>query len=145
MPYSTPQLLNSSTPQLLNLLIDTFMQKFWFLLLVLASSLLSVQSCYYDNEQDLYGGVDGCDTTAVKYSAQVTNLLENNCYACHSVASDVAGSPFDTYETLLPLAQSGKLVERINDAANPMPPTGLMPDCDRLKIEAWVNAGALKN
>ena len=113
--------------------------------MVLASGLLSVQSCYYDNEQDLYGGVNGCDTSAVKYSDQVTNLLENNCYTCHSVASDVAGSPFDTYESLLPFAQSGELVNRINDDATPMPPTGLMPDCDRLKIEAWVKAGAPNN
>lgn len=102
--------------------------------------------CYYDNEERLYSS-DGtvCDTVDVRYNAVVRPLLENNCYSCHSVANNVAGSPFETHPTLKPLADNGRLVQRINDVNTPMPPTGLLPECDRLQIEAWVRAGAQNN
>ncbi len=125
--------------------MQKYMQKFWFPLLLIAGIVLWSNACYYDNEEDLYGGENGCDTTNIKYSAQVTALLENNCYACHSTSNNISGLPFDTYESLLPVAQSGQLVNAINNAGDPMPPTGLLPACDREKIESWVNAGAPKN
>lgn len=121
------------------------MQKIWFSLLVTAGVLFSNYACFYDSEEELYGTTGGCDTTNIRYSVEVQTLLQNNCYSCHTVNSNVSGFPFETYETLLPYAQNGQLVSRINDAGNPMPPTGLLPDCDREKIEAWVNAGAPKN
>ncbi len=103
-------------------------------------------SCYYDNEEDLYGGAGGCDTTSVRYSGEVQNILQNQCYSCHAVSSNVAGSPFDTYATLKPYAEDGTLLSRINTPGpGQMPPTGLMNACDRQKIEAWVKAGALDN
>lgn len=100
-------------------------------------------SCYYDNEVDLYG--TACDTTGVRYSAEITALMANNCNSCHSQAGGT--EPFlDTYQGLKAIADpNGKLVGRTNNAASPMPPTQLLPDCDRNKIKAWVNAGAPEN
>jgi hypothetical protein len=116
-----------------------------FLLLLLA--VFAVPSgCYYDNEEDLYGGPGGCDTTDVRYSVDVLNILENQCYSCHTTSSNVAGSPFETYSALKVYADNGKLVSLINTpGVNQMPPTGLLPECDRRKIEAWVKAGAPDN
>ena len=101
--------------------------------------------CWYDNEETLYGVPGGCDTTSVQYSVQVQNILENNCYSCHSTNSDVAGSPMETYALLKPYVDNGVFRDRITDATNPMPPAGLLPYCERATLEAWLNAGAPDN
>jgi cytochrome c5 len=102
---------------------------------------LSLPNCYFDNEEDLYG-TTGCDTTTVKYSTTVTSILENNCYGCHEGNVDI---PFGTYDQLLPYIQNGKVLDRMRDAQNPMPPTGVLDPCSVNKIAAWVNAGAQNN
>lgn len=101
--------------------------------------------CTYDNEEELYGPVTSCDTTGMRYSVEIKDILQANCYSCHTVASNVSGYPFEDYETLRAYALSGTLVARINDPINPMPQGGLMSLCNREKIAAWVNAGAPNN
>jgi hypothetical protein len=113
--------------------------------LIVAISALLLAHCTYKNEEELYGIPNGCDTTQVRYTTRIIPLLQNNCYACHSTASNVAGLPFDSYESLRPLALNGRLVASINSETNPMPTTGLMPLCDRQVIESWVKAGAPDN
>ncbi|MFN4080846.1 MAG: hypothetical protein ACK4NS_08085 [Saprospiraceae bacterium] len=121
------------------------MKKLVFAALVLALTLaLSTQSaCYYDNEEELYGAGQ-CDTVNIRYSVEVAGILQTHCYSCHSTSSNVAGSPFETYEKLRPYAMSN-LVARMKGTANPMPPSGRLRDCDIAKVEAWVRAGALNN
>jgi len=42
---------------------------------------LILSSCYYDNQESLYGNPNPvCDTTAVKYSTHILPILETNCY-----------------------------------------------------------------
>lgn len=119
---------------------------FCFSLLLVMASVVFTAGCYYDNEEDLYGAPGGCDTTDVRYAGDVLAILQNQCYSCHAVSSNVAGSPFDTYATLKPYAQDSTLLSRINTPGpGQMPPTGLMNACDRQKIEAWIKAGALDN
>lgn len=114
---------------------------FVLLLALLAPST----ACWYDNEEELYGGTGGCDTTNIAYSLEVQNILTNNCYSCHSVSNNVSGFPFDSYAQLKAYADNGKLGASIRDISNPMPPTGLMSECDINRIEAWINAGAPDN
>jgi hypothetical protein len=103
-------------------------------------------SCYYDNEEDLYGTIPGvCDTTAVKYSAYIKPLMESQCTGCHSPTGTVPDYPLHTYDAVKVYVDNGLLVERINDIDSPMPQAGLMPICDRNKVEAWVKAGALND
>ncbi|MCB0527167.1 MAG: hypothetical protein KDC65_01760, partial [Saprospiraceae bacterium] len=108
--------------------------------------LLCVPSgCFYDNEEDLYGtGTTPCDTVNMRYSVEIKQILQDNCYDCHlpSLPATYSGIPFETYDQLKVVALNGQLVERINSAAAPMPQTGLMLPCNREKMEAWVNAGA---
>lgn len=113
------------------------------LLLASIAGLSTQSACYYDNEEDLYG-IAQCDTANIRYSVEVAKILQDNCYSCHSTSSNVAGSPFETYDRLRPFAQSN-LVARMKDAANPMPPLGRLRDCDIAKVEAWVKAGAPNN
>jgi cytochrome c5 len=102
---------------------------------------LSLPNCYYDSEEELYGTAN-CDTTAVKYSTTVNSILENNCYGCHKGTVDI---PFGTYDELKVFADAGTLLNRMRDASNPMPPTGVLDACTINKIDAWVKAGALNN
>lgn len=108
---------------------------------------LVMPDCYYDNEQSLYGEGGGCDTTSISYSQDIVPILDDQCYGCHDAASfTVSGSQFDTYDLLQPYSGiDGSLLLRINDVDSPMPPNGLMDDCLRSKIEAWVKAGAPNN
>lgn len=101
--------------------------------------------CAYDNEEELYGPVESCDTTGMRYSVEIKQILQDNCYSCHTETANISGYPFEDFEILRNYAVTGTLVTRINDHITPMPQSGLMDLCKRQKIEAWVNAGALNN
>lgn len=116
------------------------------LLLFFAFALALPTGCYYDNEEELYGSDPAaCDTAGMSYQNDILPLLQANCYECHTEANNIAGNPFDSYAKLKNYVDAGRVHARINDAALPMPPTGLLSDCNRLKIDAWINAGAPNN
>lgn len=105
-------------------------------------------SCYYNNEEDLYGPdqTTSCDTSGIRYSVEIKKILNDNCNDCHlSTGITYSFIPYENYEQFREVALNGKLVERINDQSAPMPQSGLMDKCSRLKIEAWVKAGAPDN
>lgn len=118
-----------------------------FPLLFFAGVALAPSACYYDNEEDLYGITpDGCDTVGVRFSAEVKAIFNANCAPCHVPGSaQYSGIPLATHTQMEAVAKNGKLVGRINNVSSPMPPSGLMPACDRARIEAWVRAGAPNN
>lgn len=115
-------------------------------LLLMGLTLVFQSACYFDNEEELYGITPGtCDTTAISYSADIKPLIEANCTVCHSPSGVQSATPVDNHADLKILADNGKLVDRTNDAGSPMPQTGLLPECERNMIRAWVNAGAPNN
>ncbi len=120
---------------------------FLLTVLFLSALMLVLSACYYDNEEDLYGdSPTQCDTAGVRYSVEVKSIFDANCAACHVPGnSQYSGIPLQTHAQLEGMAKNGKLVNRINNSASPMPPSGLMPLCDRARIEAWVRAGAPNN
>lgn len=104
--------------------------------------------CYWDNEEDLYGPdpTVNCDTTNIRFSVEIKQIMADHCNTCHlSTGPTYSSIPYETYDQFKAVALNGKLVHRINDVGSPMPETGLMSLCNRLKIEAWVKAGALDN
>ena len=114
---------------------------------------LILSSCYYDNQETLYGNPDQtCDTIAVKYSTHILPILHTYCYVCHS-ASVVAeggggGYNFENFNTLQTLALNGHLVGAVSHTPgySPMPKYGnKLSDCNISKITIWVNNGALNN
>jgi len=123
------------------------MKKFAFLLLVLALGVVfgTQNACYYDHEDLLYGTNAACDTSNVKYSATVSKLISEQCLSCHIAGGSQESSPLDGYTNLKVYIDNGKVLSRINDTGSPMPPSGLLPSCDRNKIQAWINAGAANN
>jgi len=103
--------------------------------------------CYYDNEEDLYGPpLTNCDTAGMRFSVEIREIMAQNCNECHlSSSSTYSGFTFETHADVEAVAKNGKLLNRINSQSLPMPPTGLLSECHRAKIEAWVKAGAPNN
>ena len=102
--------------------------------------------CYYDNEEERFPDAV-CDTVGMRYSVDIKQIMEVNCYRCHlPTSATFSGIPFETYDQLKVVVDNGKLLDRINNASAPMPQDeGLMSICNRQKIEAWVHAGAPNN
>ncbi len=127
-----------------------FNKKKLTLSVLIVLGIIFLSSCYYDNEEYLYGNAP-CDVSAVTYSVTVSNILATNCYSCHSTATGNAsggGIVFDNYAKLKPYATNGQLVGSITHAGgySPMPKGATkLSSCDIQKIQAWVSAGAPEN
>ncbi len=149
---TTPKL--DLTPCFSKIYVKKFLLPFMKKLLVLGSVfalfLLTVppSACYYDNEVDQFGTLN-CDTTNVRYSVEITNLLAAHCTnSCHipQAADGSENYLFGSYSEVRPYAlDTNQFLNRINSVDSPMPPSGLMNQCNRDKIRAWINAGAKDN
>jgi mono/diheme cytochrome c family protein len=107
---------------------------------------ISLGSCYYDNEEDLYPGGSSCDTTNVTYSGTVAPIFQANCNACHGGSTPSAGLATDSYSAV------SANIDRISGAINhlqgysPMPQGGdKLSDCDLARIRRWINLGKPNN
>lgn len=117
------------------------------LALIALALLTFFTGCYYDNEEDLYGGGPACDTAAVSYAASVAPVLQNNCVSCHSGNFPSAGIRLDSYENVRTQALNGRLYGSVAQLPgySPMPEGGKLSDCNVALIGAWVNQGASNN
>lgn len=83
------------------------------------------------------------DTTTVieniKYTNDIADIMYNNCVTCHSGASPSASLSLSTYNAVKNSTENGTLIQRINNAGSPMPPSGLMSATDREKIQVWAD------
>jgi hypothetical protein len=111
---------------------------------------ISLQSCYYDNEEYLYPDLPGgeCDTVNVSYSGVVAPIMAASCNSCHSPAAPSGNVTISTYDGLKASVNSGQFWKAINheSGASPMPQGGnKLPSCELKKIKAWIDAGAPQN
>lgn len=113
-------------------------------------------SCSKTNEEieskKSAGNSDGtpgnCDTTNMKYAANVQPILQANCYSCHGNGLSQNGVSLDTYNQVKQQANNGNLIGVITHASGyPAMPFGRpkLSDCDINKIKDWVARGALNN
>ena len=124
-------------------------------LTILGSILLStgIQSCYTDNEEELYGtSTTTCDTTAGKFATNVQPLMNAQCATagCHNASSAAAGANLSSYTSIKSYITNQKdfFIGSIKHTSgfNAMPKGGSkMATCDIAKIESWINAGMLNN
>jgi hypothetical protein len=116
--------------------------------LLLFPVALLVLSCRHD-------ALDGampepvCDTLNVSYAGDIVPIMQMRCAVpgCHIPGGTGTGD-LTTWAGLRTQVDNGKLIPSINRTvgAIPMPPDGSMiPTCDILMIEAWVNGGAQDN
>lgn len=80
-------------------------------------------------------------STDVSYNGKIKSIITNNCSTCHGSANGVGGFSLATYSEVKQYTQSGNLLDRINDANNPMPSSGLMSQANRDAFQNWANGG----
>ena len=110
---------------------------------------IALQSCYRDNEEDLYPVNGSCDTNGVTFSTTVVPLLQSNgCMGCHSGSAPSGNVSLEGYTNVRAVAANGKLYGAINHSAgySAMPKGGnKMSACNISKIKAWIDAGSVNN
>jgi mono/diheme cytochrome c family protein len=67
-------------------------------------------------------------------------LFKDNCFSCHTGAT--AAGALDLSVFAQAKGAAALIKARVNNAANPMPKGGLLPQAQRDQISAWVDAGA---
>lgn len=109
-------------------------------------SLISLSSCYKDNEETMYP--DNCNTDHVSFSATIQPLLNNNCTACHSGDAPSGGITLTNYADIVNVANSGSLLGTIkHESGFPAMPQGgaSLSDCSISQVEEWIRQGTPNN
>jgi uncharacterized membrane protein len=84
--------------------------------------------------------------TSITYNGSIKSIITNNCNSCHgSPTSNSAPMSLTTYTQVKSAVETRGLISRINNAANPMPQSGLMSQTNRNLIQQWVDQGYLEN
>jgi len=116
------------------------------ILLVISTTFL--QSCYYDNEEELYPVVGDCDTTNVTYSNTIAIIMEESCNSCHNTGFPQGNIITDNYDVVKVIADNGKLWGAVNHEGGFAPMPKNLPklnDCDLKKIKTWIDDGAIND
>ena len=120
---------------------------------ILAIFIVSVTltSCFYDKaDVDYPTTALSCDTVNVTYTNQIVSIVNAQCNYCHGAAANSIGGGIylNTYAALKPYVNNGSFLNSIlqNGKASAMPKNGAKLDnCSILKIQSWINKGALNN
>ncbi len=111
--------------------------------------VLTTTSCESNKKEILFA----CDSINVKYSTEVKNILQNNCYNCHATAtasSFGSGIVLDNYAGVKnwvnsnPAGNGGLLLQDIKSGRMPKGASQLS-SCDIAKVSKWIFDGALNN
>lgn len=82
----------------------------------------------------------------VTFVADIQPILQNDCANCHgAVPANGAPNSLQTYEQVRNAVLTEDLINRINNAGSPMPPTGLMAPPSRRLFDLWVEGGFQEN
>lgn len=114
--------------------------QFFFVLM----SVLFFTACYYDNEEELYGGTP-CNVFTVSFSADIMPLIQTECAisGCH-VQGGAGSGIFDNYQNVKAKVDNGSLSNRVI-VQRDMPPSGPLSNCQIAYIEEWIKQGAPNN
>jgi hypothetical protein len=123
------------------------MMKAISLIIIVFTTLILMNGCYYDSEEDLFPQ-DTCDTTNVSFNTQVLPIIQFNCLECHGeVTSTQHGTfRFVSYDDIK--AKADSIVGAISWESPFLRMPDNRPKLDQCKIDmirAWVNAGAEDN
>lgn len=81
----------------------------------------------------------------VVYDPDVSNVMFNFCTTCHSGSAPSANLDLSSYNNVKQAAESGNLLDRINDSSDPMPPSGLLSEERRTLLDNWASGGYKEN
>ena len=111
---------------------------------------ISLSSCYYDVEEELYPAyaLNVCDTVNLTYAQDIEPILQNACYTCHGIGIGLGNVTLEGFENIQAYIADGSLIGSVEQAAgfSPMPKGGTqLSDCHINKIKIWIRQGASNN
>ena len=109
--------------------------------------MICCSSCYYDVEENLYGGI-ACQSTNMSYSQDIQPILRNHCLSCHNAGSNIGNITLEGHDRLMIHIMNGSFLGAIKHQSNfsPMPQGNpKLSDCQIQKIESWINSGSPNN
>ncbi|MFH0893114.1 MAG: hypothetical protein V2A54_01660 [Bacteroidota bacterium] len=113
-----------------------------FLFLSAFILIFSFNSCYYDNETDLYPNIPGsdttnsCDTVGLTYNTDLLPFFNSKCNGCHNSYTPILTNYAQTQSYV---ATNGmKLFDYVKDGNHQ---SVTLTDCEKSKLKAWINAG----
>jgi hypothetical protein len=97
-------------------------------------------SCYYDNEEFLYGAGAACTDTISSYTGRLKSIIQNECFDCHNQGS--SDGDFSTFQ-LVHQQRDGIICRVVNSpSCGPvMPQDGSISDCDKNAFLLWQQNG----
>ncbi len=110
--------------------------------------LTSIQSCYFDNEEELYPNQAVCDTTRNVYNGRIQEIIGTSCLpGCHEQAVGSAGIILQGYVNLKNEIMNGQVMCSIrHDGCSPMPKNQpKLSDCDINNLQNWIDKGYPEN
>ena len=116
--------------------------------LAVATALLLLAACRYDNEEALFPTPVGGDSAAVSFSRTLQPLLNTYCTSCHGGDQPSGGIILVGYAQVRKYADTGQLLGAISHQAgySPMPKDGnKLPATDIDLVRRWIEQGALNN
>ena len=112
-------------------------------LVLLLVSIITLNGCYYDNEEILYGtGVD-CTQVTAKYTIDVAPIIQSKCAysGCHD-AGAAGGVALTNYTQVF---QNSARIRTSTVVNKTMPKTGSLTPTELAKIKCWLDSGAPNN
>lgn len=100
-----------------------------------------LNSCYYDNVEELYPLPPPCDTSNITFSNDVLPIINARCTSCHSGSTPSGNVTLENYESIVTAANNGSLLGVIRHESGwlPMPKNGAKLDnCTITKFEIWI-------
>ena len=77
----------------------------------------------------------------VSYTSDIRPLVRNFCVTCHAGDNPEGEFVLTSYADVRKHTEKGQLLKRINDAEEPMPQSGLMPQYMRRLFQVWADTG----
>lgn len=101
----------------------------------------SITSCEQDEIVKIGGIGQNCDTNNVSFQQFIQPLIDKNCKGCHNNSRQFAGVNLEGYHNIKIVAQSGKLISSLYRSMGAY----ISSECDKAKIQAWINQGLKEN
>ncbi|MDQ3191679.1 MAG: hypothetical protein M3Q58_08805 [Bacteroidota bacterium] len=111
---------------------------------------ITLNSCYKDNEEELYPLATQCDTLNVTYEGKIKTIISDYCIACHGSSNFTSlggGIELEGYVKLKAKVDDGSFLSSVTHDGNVsfMPKnSGKLSDCNLAIIKKWIDEGALE-
>lgn len=77
----------------------------------------------------------------ITYQNTIQKIVKRKCTFCHRGNNAPNGLVLTSYAEVRAVTERGVLMQRINDAENPMPKSGLMSEKNRDAFKKWMENG----